>query len=499
MELRFYGAARGVTGSCHAIVSQGRTVLLDCGFFQGRRMDAWQRNSHFPFAPEEVDAVVLSHAHIDHSGRLPFLVHQGFEGEIHCTSGTRDLCELMLHDSAHILLKDAEYMNRKRVRARVRSRRARRRKERRKNRQEKGEHREPDIRRAELPEPEVEPLYLAEDVDEALSQFRPHEYGAWVDVLPGMRFRFHDAGHILGAASVEGEIDDGGRTWRVAFTGDYGRSGMPLLRSPEPLPEADIYLSESTYGDRLHPEFVDMESELADAVNRLARRGHGRLLIPAFAVGRTQNLLFALGQVFQEGRAPELPVVVDSPLATRVTEVVRRHHRYFNHEALSSLQWRDSGDPVFCPGVRFTASVDESKALNHDTRPLIIISASGMMESGRILHHLIHSVHRDDTEILVVGFQAEHTLGRRLVKGVERVNILGDSYPVRARITPMLGFSAHADRDDLLAALTPHAERAEALFLVHGEDKGRRALAEALGERGFRRIEEPVERQAFRF
>lgn len=489
MELSFHGAARGVTGSCHRIDSEGRTVLLDCGLFQGRRREVRELNEQLGFDATEVDAVVQSHAHIDHSGRLPVLVRDGFTGPIHATQGTRDLCELLLKDCAYILEKDAEYLNRTRMRDWVRH----------------GRRRDKRARRKEDPaastKPELlAPIYLREDVEETMGLFQGHDYGEWFDVLPGMRFRFHDAGHILGSSWVEGEITEQARTWRVVFTGDYGRSGLPLLRAPEPLLPGDIVISESTYGDRVHLPFEDMSEQLAAAVRRLAERGRGKLLIPAFAVGRTQDVLFTLGRLFESGRVPRVPVFVDSPLATAATRLVRRYAHVFNDEALAALRVQSGDFEVrLCPGVEFLESPEESKAMNAREDPLIIISASGMMEQGRILHHLKHGLPRADCEVLVVGFQAEHTLGRRLLEGAEEVGVLGARVPVHARITTMNGFSAHADREDLLRALTPLADAAQALFLVHGEDGPRRALRDALKERGFRRIEEPVPHQKFRF
>lgn len=480
MELSFHGAAQGVTGTCHRIRAGGYTVLLDCGLFQGRRHEVREWNQRFGFPEDEVDAVVQSHAHVDHSGRLPVLVRNGFRGPIHATQATRDLCELLLVDCAHILDKDASYLNRQQLKDwdKVRKRKSRR-----------------DERPAK---PELlEPLYTREDVDAALAQFEGHDYGEWFQVTPNMRFRFHDAGHILGSAWVEGEIEDAGRVRRLVFTGDYGRSGLPLLRAPEALAPADIVITESTYGDRQHPDFDGMRGELLAAIERLHARGCGKLLIPAFAVGRTQDVLYTLGRLFEEGATKRLPVYVDSPLATAATRLVRRYSHLFNARALSKLGAADAGEVRLCPGVEFLETPDDSKAMNLREDPLILLSASGMMEQGRILHHLKHGLPREDCEVLAVGFQAQHTLGRRLVEGAREVRLLGTTVPVRARVTSMQGFSAHADRDDLLAALTPLASGAEVLFLVHGEDDAREALRGTLSLRGFRRIEEPAPHQNY--
>ena len=477
MEIRFFGAARGVTGSCHMLCVNGRQVLLDCGLFQGRRNESYQRNANFHFDASKVDAVIQSHAHIDHSGKLPMLVREGFHGTIHATHGTRDLCTILLHDCAHILSKDAEFLNKKRMRNKVRGSR-------------KGN--------APPTNAEVMPLYLDEDVDETLSRFLSHRYGEWFAVLDGVRARFHEAGHILGSAWVEVEATEDGEMRRIVFTGDYGRSGLPLLRDPEPFVQADIIISESTYGGKTHPGFADMQQELADAVKRLVARGRGRLLIPAFAVGRTQNILYELGRVFESGAAPKVPVIVDSPLATAATSIVKNYCRYYDDEALEQLECIDGRAQSLCPGVRFTESVGESKLLNSHPGPMIVLSASGMMETGRILHHLANWIGSPNTELLVVGFQAEHTLGRRLAEGAKEVSLLGEHYQVGARLTTMDGVSAHADPQDFLRALKPLAKHAKILFLVHGEDGQRRPLSKNLKQAGFERIEEPVEQQAFR-
>ncbi len=537
MELRFYGATGTTTGSCHLVRSEGRSVLLDCGLFQGRREESRRRNEHFGFDVSTLGAVIQSHAHIDHSGKLPMLERAGFAGAVHATAATRDLCEILLVDSAHIQLQDAQFLNKQRWRE------AREKHERRRHEHEHGtrahrghghdhgharvrdhEHghdrsrpgREPHLpHRAEpelpvidprapmapalaLPERELVPLYLEEDVRALMPRFQTHAYGEWFEALPGMRFRFRDAGHILGSAWIEARIVEGGREKRLVFTGDYGRFHQPILRDPEPLEEADLTISESTYGNRTHPAFGDMEGELAAAVARVSGTPHGRLLIPAFAVGRTQNILYALARLCRDGRCPNVRFVVDSPLASAATRVVLAHPECFDAEALAEYQ-RLQTDERFLAQLAFTHSIDESKALNDDPRPLVILSASGMLETGRILHHLAWNISNPAAEVLIVGFQAEHTLGRQLLEGAREVRILGLLHTVRARITPMLGFSAHADRDDLLRALTPHAGRSQALFLVHGENDQRRPLAEELRRAGYARVELPEGPEAYRF
>jgi metallo-beta-lactamase family protein len=501
MELRFFGATGTTTGSCHRVGYGPHSVLLDCGFYQGRREESARRNATFAFDPAGVYAVVQSHAHIDHSGKLPMLVRRGFRGRIHATHATVDLCAVLLRDCAHIMLAEAQHLNRRRA-ARAPE-----------PEPEPVEDETHDRLQGELPIPldphrraapeldpgpaEVVPLYFEEDVARTMELFVGHAYGEWFEAAPGMRFRFRDAGHILGSAWIEAEIGSGKEKRSLVFTGDYGRKGTPILRDPEPLADADVYISESTYGDRIHPAFVDMDADLAAAVRRLAQRGRGRLIIPAFAVGRTQNILYTLGKLFRSGDCPPVRIAVDSPLATAATRIVSEHPECFDAEALAEFD-RMKQDSCFRPNLHFTDSKEESIALNADPRPTIVISASGMMENGRILHHLAHWIGSEDAEILIVGFQAQQTLGRRVLDGAREVSILGVPHPVRARVTPMLGMSAHADKDELLEALLPHADRAAACFLVHGEDDQRKPLAAELSRRGFAKVITPSDPEVYR-
>ena len=497
MDLTFFGAVGGVTGSSFRLRANGWSVLFDCGLFQGRREMTRRANERFGFEPQELRAVVQSHAHIDHSGRLPLLVRRGFSGAIHATPATRDLAELLLLDSAQIQMKDAEFLNRRRLQERLRARRsgparadqawadlawAQR------ERTLQDEDEPPFLRPHKLPRPEILPLYLKEDVRDTLRLFRREPYHQVFEPAPRLRCRFHDAGHILGSAWVEIEVQEGGVHRRLVFTGDYGRR-QPILRDPEPLLPADIYISESTYGDRTHAAIVAMEPDLEAAVARLEARGSGRLLIPSFAVGRAQTILYFLGRILRRRKGTRVQVVVDSPLATEATRVAAAHPDLFDQEALAELELMRRGGPAM--HLRFTGTVEESKALNHDAHPLVILSASGMCESGRILHHLAWNLGREDCEILIVGFQARQTLGRRLLEGAREVNVLGRTYAVRARVTPMLGFSAHADRDELLAALAPHAGADRRVFLVHGEQPQRVPLGRELRRRGFGAVELP--------
>lgn len=451
MRLQFQGAAREVTGSAHLVHVNGRTILLDCGLFQGRRRDVHARNRILPYATDRIDAVVLSHAHIDHAGRLPFLVKEGYRGAIHSTVATRDLCEVMLADSAHIQESDADFL-------------ARHRKER------------------------LEPLYALRDVSTALTQFAPHRYREPFDVVPGVRARFTDAGHILGSASVELEWEEDGVQRRLGFSGDIGRAGLPIIRDPEPLERLDWVLMESTYGNRDHTSVEGARGELARVVRDCAGRG-GRILIPAFAVGRTQELLYDLQVLARAGEIPRIPIVIDSPLATEATAVFReRHADYDRSEPLVERHFA-TGEPLFdFDLVEFTPSVEESKAMMQRRGPMIVIAASGMVEAGRILHHLAHSASDPRTTILIVGFQAEHTLGRRIVNGEPEIKVFGEMVPLRAKVEMLTGYSAHADRGELLRWLETVRSSSPQLadvFLVHGEPESQDALAAQLSARGY--------------
>jgi len=457
VRLSFHGAARSVTGSLHALEVGGAVVFLECGLFQGRRAEAANRNREFPFPPKEVAAVLLSHAHIDHSGNLPGLVRAGFRGTIHATTPTVDLAEVMLRDSGRIQESDAEFLRRKR-------------------------------------KEKVEPLYTSEDVEETLPKFAGRRYGEWFDVAGGVRARFHDAGHILGSAFVEIEASENGSSRRIVFTGDFGREGMPILRDPVPLPPADVVITESTYGNRDHPPLPDMERDLAEALNACAR-GCGRVVIPAFSVGRTQNLIYTLHRLYRDGLVPNLPIVVDSPMSTRATRVVAAHPEVFDEEARAVLA--EEGSPFFFRGVRYVESVEDSKRLNDEKGPLVIVSASGMCEFGRILHHLKRALPDPASLVLIVGYQAENTLGRRLVEGAKTAKIFGDEIDVRARVLSMDGWSAHADRAGLLAGLAPLAKGARSAFVVHGESDAADALAGSLRDAGYRRVEVPARGASF--
>lgn len=458
--LRCFGAVRTVTGSMHLVEANGDKVLLDCGLFQGRRALAREKNKTFPFDPREVTTLVLSHAHIDHAGNIPNLVKQGFRGEIVCTSATRDLAEIMLEDSAAIQEKDAEFLNKKLA------------------------------RRGEAL---VEPLYTVEDARACVPQFRGVPYHHEVEVARGMRVEFRDAGHILGSASIGLTIEAGvaGRApRRLTFTGDVGRAGMPIIRDPEPPPAADLAITESTYGDRVHPPIEDQERELLTVVKRTAERG-GKLIVPAFSVGRTQNLVYHLHRLFLRGDLPSLPIYVDSPLSSKATMVYRAHPECYDAETQAGFL-SEGRDPFGFKRLVYITAVELSKALNDLREPCVIIASSGMCEAGRILHHLKNNVGDARNTVLIIGFQAEHTLGRRLVEKAPVVKIYGEDHEVKAEVVALNGLSAHADRDGLAANFRGERRCAPRALLVHGEVPQCEALRARLVEAGVEaRIPEP--------
>jgi metallo-beta-lactamase family protein len=449
MKLTFHGATRTVTGSQHMLEVNGTRILLDCGLFQGKRQETFERNSHLPFDPRAVDVMVLSHAHIDHSGNIPSLVKNGFRGDILCTFATRDLCATMLRDSAHIQQYDVEYVNKKRARA---------------------------------GQPLVDPIYTMEDAVRSLKNFLAIGYEREYRITPDIVLTLLDAGHILGSAIVVLDIGENGRARRVAFSGDLGRADRPILRDPTPLDEADVLLIESTYATRKHESFPEAERELERIINETYRRG-GKVIIPSFAVGRTQELVYRLHQLKLRRDIPvDLAVFVDSPLAIDATSIFRLHPECYDEEVEDFLF--ESGDPFGFSDLRYTRSVEASKELNFLREPAVIISASGMCEAGRIQHHLKNNIEDPRNTVLIVGWQAPHTLGRRIVEKQPFVKIFGEEYRLNAQVEVINGFSAHADRDELLEWLDGMNGKPEHVFVVHGEEEVSESFAGSLLQRG---------------
>ena len=460
VTIRFLGAARTTTGSLHRIRMPSGDLVLECGMYQGHRAESENWNRRLPLDTKRVKAVVLSHAHIDHSGALPNLVRMGWSGPVWCTEATRDLLRVMLLDAAHIQEMDAERMNRKRP-----------------------------------GKPPREPLYTIADAERALQLVRGVPYGRDFEPMKGAVGRFVDAGHILGSAAVHLTLGTDGQKTRLGFTGDLGRRDVPILRDPEPLGDVDWYVSESTYGDREHPGAEDVMGKLREVVTRAMKRG-GKVIIPAFAVGRTQVILYLLAKLREADRIPEISVYVDSPMAVATTRVFEEHKDIFDAEARALMQ--RNGPVVGGARVNFISDVHESRALNSLEGPAIIISASGMCEAGRILHHLKH--HGGDARnlLLFVGFQAEHTLGRRIVEGARDVRIYGDDVHLEAEVVSIAGLSAHADRRGLLDYARRLARPPRGTFLVHGETEKVDALAQYLGSAGMNHVVGPRPGEWFR-
>ena len=451
MKLTFFGAAKAVTGSCHCVECNGKKILVDCGLQQGRDE---RDNRELDFNPAYIDDVVVTHAHIDHSGRLPLLIKQGFAGNIYGTRLTGQLLSIMLRDSAHIQESDAKWENQKGQRA---------------------------------GKPPVEPLYTLADVEKTVRHVVTIEYGEKIPVSEGVELRFVDAGHLLGSASAELWLTEGGETRKIVFSGDIGNREQPIIRNPQYIQEADYVVTESTYGDRLHDmsQDPDYTGDLARIIDETLGKG-GNVVIPSFAVGRTQELLYFIREIKEQGLVKSMPdfrVYVDSPLAGEATRIFSGDlHGYLDEEAIEALK----GGALFqFPGLCITESTEESKALNADQTPKVIISASGMCDAGRIRHHLKHNLWRPECTVVFVGFQAEGSLGRRLVDGVNRVKLFGEEIAVRARIVNYHGLSSHADRDGLLQWMEAYDPRPRHVFVVHGESQVTEIYAQTLRDRGF--------------
>ena len=432
-----------MTGSMHHLESGGNRYLLDCGLYQGRRKDAEEQNRHFPFAPSAISAVLLSHAHIDHTGILPLLVKNGFKGPIYANPATTDLCGWMLRDTGHIMEADARFVSKK-------------------------EHRT------------VKPLFTMADAEATLPHFREVDYHSPFQAGPTLSFESYDAGHMLGSSCLLLREKNRGHSVSLIYSGDLGRPGLPIVRDPEPLPPADYLIMESTYGGRLHEKEEEAAEHLAEIVNRTISRG-GRLIVPSFAVGRAQQLVLLLHQLFNEKRIPQVPVFVDSPLAVNVTEVFRNHLECFNGKAHAYLSHHE--DPFGFKRLEYVRDAEESKRLNSMTEPFIVIAASGMCEVGRILHHLRNNIGDPRNTVLIAGFQAENTLGRKLEEGMKEVRIFGEQHTVECEIASLHALSGHADQQELLTWMKPITPGLKKVFLVHGEPEQSAKLADAIRQR----------------
>lgn len=469
MKIKFCGAAQTVTGSQHLLEISGKKILLDCGLYQGKREEAYDINKHFLFDPAELHCVILSHAHIDHSGNLPMLYSKGFQGAIYTTSASRDLCSIMLADSAHIQEKDIEYVNKKRAR----------------------QNQSP-----------FKPLYKMEDAKRVMGNFKTVSYRKkfCIDGLyEKVTVEYFDAGHILGSAMMVLEIEEDGRKFKFAFSGDIGRPGLPILKDPEFIGDVQFIISESTYGGRVHDKSNMMDDQLAGVLKEAISRG-GKIIIPAFSVGRTQEIVFSLSKLFDRGTIPVIPIFIDSPLSVKATDIFKLHPECYDSEFAGMIL---KGKEIFeLPNLKYIQDVEESKKLNSFNDCCIIISASGMAESGRVLHHLKNNIEDPNSTVLIVGYMAEHTLGRRLIESKNdenaSVKIFGDEYYVHSKIVVLNSFSAHADKDELGEYFYQFDRKIlEKIFLVHGEPDMQKAFKESLKNMNFNDIEIPFKGQEF--
>ncbi len=456
MDIQFYGAARVVTGSKHLIrTDSGKTILLDCGLFQGQLHNKDEMNYHFGFNPSEIDYVILSHAHIDHSGLLPRLVNQGFSGLIFATPATISLCEIMLMDSAFIQSEEVRFINK---------------------------------RRAKRNEELLEPLYDVEDVEKTLKLMVPVEYDETIKIEKGIYLTFTDAGHLLGSAAINLDISTKNRKkTKITFTGDIGRFNDQILRKPQPFRQCDVLICESTYGNRLHPTPPDIEKQLLHVIQETCVINKGKLIIPAFSVDRTQDLVYMLDKFANKGLLPAIKVYVDSPLSVKATAVIRKHEECYNNEFLEYLHF--DSDPFGFKNLTYISDVNQSKLLNKLKEPCIIISASGMAEAGRVKHHIANNILNPKNTILIVGYCTPESLGGQLKAGSKQVRIFGEQYEVKCRVEKMDYFSAHADYMEILHYLKPqNPKKVKHVFLVHGEYEAQLSLQEKLEKVGFKNI-----------
>jgi metallo-beta-lactamase family protein len=462
MTITFHGAAQNVTGSKHLIkLDNGTQILLDCGMFQGLGEETDELNGHFGFRPDSVDYLILSHAHIDHCGLIPRMVAEGFKGTIFSTAPTMDLARILLNDSANIQEQDTEYSNKHR-------------------------------RRNGLPL--LEPLYTEQDAMETMRLFKIVDYNEEFEIEPRIKLRFTDAGHILGSAAVHLSILEDGKYHQLTFSGDVGRYDDPLLKSPQTFPQADYIILESTYGDSLHRDLEAIEGQLQEHIQQTCKLKGGKLIIPAFSVGRTQELLYALNALELKGSLPDVPFYVDSPLSEKATNVLKEHPDVFNKTVKETMKQDD--DVFHFKGLRFIQSVEESKSLNDDPRPCVIISSSGMAEAGRVKHHIKNNIGNEKNTILIVGYCEPSSLGGKLVAGNKVVRIFGEEFDVRAEVKVIKSMSAHGDYEDLLRFLScQDPSLVKKLFLVHGEYDVQSRFKERLKDSGFSEVVIPAQHQ----
>jgi metallo-beta-lactamase family protein len=465
MKIKFIGAAREVTGSKHLVITnEGKKILLDCGMFQGKGMETDSMNRNLGFEPSEIDHIILSHAHIDHSGLIPYLYHNGFRGSVICTNATRDLCAIMLPDSGHIQEMDNKWFNKKRVKQGL---------------------------------PEVEPIYNQTDSEKCMELFIGVAYNRRFRISSKINVKFTNSGHMLGSSVINLELIEDGKKIHLAFTGDIGRPHNKILQPPAPFPQCDYLIAESTYGNRLHPEEHDTKLELLDIVNETCVEKRGKLIIPSFSIGRTQEIVYVLNELFHAGKLPKIQVFVDSPLSVNATDVFRMHPECMNHDVKEALKHDD--DAFGFNSLHYIKKVEESKTLNDYHKPCIIISSSGMMEAGRIKHHVANNVSDAKNTILIVGYCSPSSLGARIQEpGLKEISIFGEMHPLRAKIAKIEAFSGHGDYKEMIHFLScQHPAEVKKLFLVHGEYSVQQAYSVELEKSGFKNIEIPKAGEVF--
>lgn len=461
IKLTFFGSVRNVTGAMHLVEVDRSKILLDCGLYQGRRKDTYERNLHFPFDPSAIDVAIASHAHIDHIGNIPNLVKQGFSGDIHCTLATASLAKIMLLDSAKLQENDARFVNKVRQR-----------------------HNQPPL----------EPLYVADDVPPVLELLAAHNYNRKFKLINGVTAVFREAGHVLGSAITVLQMDDSGNRLSLCYTGDLGRKDLPIICDPAMVNDADVLIIESTYGDRLHADIHGVQDKLAAVINETISRG-GKIVVPSFALERAQELIYTLHLLKLENRIPDFPIYIDSPLAIDATVIFRLHPECFDKEINELMH--NVEDPFGFEHLHYVHSTEESKKLNDMRGPMMIIAGSGMAEGGRVLHHLKNNIEDPQNTVLIVGWQAENTLGRKIVEKWEKVNIFGEPYHLRCQVVVFDEFSAHADRQDLINWVSKGKDKWQKIFIVHGEEGVSLSLADALRESGLHNVIVPELGQSF--